>query len=224
MAGLISTALLSARPARPATWVMSCPVPAGAEVGSEQALVSVENTDQSDIGQIVPLGEHLRAEQNLPFAGAHVFHQCIERAAPPGAVAVDAQYFRVGKALTQRFLQAFGALSERAQIAAAAFRAGGWYGHLRFAVMAAQQLAGAMHDHAGIAARTGGDPAAVLAQRRRVTTPVEEQQYLVAARQVGGDGVARVPERPCRARSARDDETDGGLAALPARRVSVRWR
>src|SRR5262249_46758446 len=53
------------------------------------------------------------------------------------------------------------------------------------AVVADQAAPRAVHGHARIAVRAGGDPAAVVAQqRRRVAAPVEEQQRLAAGLEV----------------------------------------
>ena len=57
------------RPVRPATWASKLKRPLrGAEVGDVQADVGVDHADQRHVREVEPLGDHLRAEQDVDQA------------------------------------------------------------------------------------------------------------------------------------------------------------
>ncbi|MNP38268.1 hypothetical protein D3C76_1317690 [compost metagenome] len=163
---------------------------AGAEVGGEQAAIGVEDGHQGHPGEMVPLGEHLGADQDAGFAALDGGEQLVHGVLARGAVAVDAQNLRFRKQDRQAFLGAFGAGAHRAQVYPPAIGTAGRLALGMAAMMAAQLVEALVQGHACIAARALADPAAVMAQQgRRETAAVEEHQHLLAGGQGLGDGL-----------------------------------
>ena len=93
---------------------------AGAEVGTEQTLVRLQNSDQGHAGKVMTLGQHLGAEQNAGIAAARLFQQIFQLAFAAGAVAVDADVRDIREVPIERTPHPLGAGEDRAQIGAAA--------------------------------------------------------------------------------------------------------
>jgi hypothetical protein len=157
---------------------------AGAEVHAEQAFVHAHDGDQGEMGQVVALGQHLRADQDRRFGVvAQAVQQLLEAVAAAGGLAVDAQHGHAGEVRDQGFLQPFGALALWLQLGAAAGGAGGGHRGAVVAVVADQHAAAGVQGHRAFAARAVGVPAAGVAQQhRRVAAAVAEHQRLLAAR------------------------------------------
>ena len=78
---------------------------AGAKVGAEQGRIHIQRRHQREAFEIVALGKHLRADQDVGASGIGVGmrlrEQALCRALAGGRVAVDAQHARGGEALGQ---------------------------------------------------------------------------------------------------------------------------
>jgi hypothetical protein len=88
----------------------------GAEVAAVEAVVQVQDAHQRDARQVMPLGQHLGAEQDAVVAALAAAEQAFQLALAAGAVAVDAGQRDARKALAQAVLDALGALAQRAQV------------------------------------------------------------------------------------------------------------
>src|SRR5690606_21446774 len=180
----LAGALGAAGPARDLDDLLGQPL-GGAEISAEQALVGVDDGYQRHVRQMVAFGQHLGADQNPALAAVRTGQQSLHGALAAGGIAVDADQPMVGKARLQFLLQAFGALAERAQLAAAAARAGRWQWPLVAAMVAAQAPLTLVQGEPGVAAGAGTDPGAGMAeQRRREAAAIEKGQYLPALVQV----------------------------------------
>ncbi len=96
---------------------------ARAEVDAKQTFVHADDGDQGEVGQIVTLGQHLRADQDRRRIGsAELSSKCFECVAAARGFAIDAQYGHVRELRDKRFFQALGALALRFQLGAPARR------------------------------------------------------------------------------------------------------
>ena len=96
---------------------------------------------------------------------------------------------RLGKCLLQPVLKALGAAAKGMNILIATGWAGFRDAMLQTAMMTTQQAISQVQHHVGGATRTARNPATGHArQHRRVTTTIEENQTLLAARQALLDG------------------------------------
>ena len=120
-------------------------------------------------------------------------------------------------------LQPLGAAPDRRDVEVAALRAGARHPLGEAAVMAAQGAVELVEDPPGAAVRAAAAPAAVVAlQHRRIATPIEEQQALLAARDAlahrGRAGAATAPRPPaCFGSCCMSTSRTVGSAAPPIR-------
>ena len=61
-----------------------------AKVGEAEADVCRDHPDQRDRGKVVPLGDHLRADEQVERAGPEIVQHALDRAPPLHRVAIDA--------------------------------------------------------------------------------------------------------------------------------------
>src|SRR6185369_17093665 len=129
-----------------------------------------------------PLGEHLRADENVDLARVHAVAHARECAFAPRAVAVDALDARVRKTGDERALEPLRAVAERHEVDIAAFGTSPQQ-PLGMAAMVATKIGGlAMDDEPSAAARAPRLPAAGRAeQRNRKAAPIDEDEGLLAS-------------------------------------------
>ena len=113
----------------------------GAEVGREQAGVGIHHYHQRQAVEIVSLGQHLRAHQQIGAPGMHVVQKGLGRALASCHVTVQTADMGTGEKRCQRVFQFLRAAPERGQILVAAGRARTGYGLRGGAVMADQAIA-----------------------------------------------------------------------------------
>ncbi len=184
-----STALTATRPPRNLDNQLG-EVFGAPEVAAEQAAVGIEDADQGDAGKIVPLGQHLGADEDAGLAPADRFEEFVQPPATPRAVTVDADDGGIREALREQAFGLFSALANRVQTLLAAFRAYPGDSLLVAAVVAAQAVVVAVIGQPGIAVRAFNGGAALEAHDDRREAPaVDEQQHLVAGFQGPVDGV-----------------------------------
>src|SRR5690606_12797016 len=93
-----------------------------AEVGAEQTTVGIEDHHQCYAREMMPLGEHLRAQQHTGHARMCDVHQTLQAAGGARGVTVDAQYREILEGFAQEGLAALRAHADAAQVSTAA----GW--------------------------------------------------------------------------------------------------
>jgi hypothetical protein len=97
---------------------------AGAVILREQRGVRVQDADQGQLLEVVALGDHLGADQDVDLAAVHGVEGRLRAALQARGIGVDAQDARLREHRLQAFLDALGAASERLQVDVAAGRAG----------------------------------------------------------------------------------------------------
>ena len=81
-----------------------CKTLGGAKIGAVERIVGAEHPDQSEAGEIVTLGEHLRAHENVDGPRVDSIANFRKGAAAFGAVAIDARNSRRRETLGERSL------------------------------------------------------------------------------------------------------------------------
>ena len=113
----------------------------GAKVGREQTGVGIDHHHQRQAVEIVSLGQHLRAHQQIGAPGVHVVQKGLGRPLASCHVTVQAADVRTGKKRRQRVFQFLSAAPQRGQVLVAAGGAGTGHGLRGGAVMADQPIA-----------------------------------------------------------------------------------
>ena len=84
-----------------------------AKIRAVEQVVGIDHGHQRQVGEVMAFGENLRADENIHFACFDALAHAAPRAARACAVAVDAQYARLRKALGQCGFDALRALPYR---------------------------------------------------------------------------------------------------------------
>ncbi len=152
-----------------------------AEVAAEQGAIGVDRGNQGDAAEVVPLGDHLRADKDVHLARMHRVKLRFQRSLELGRVGIDAGHARARQGLGQLLFQLLGAAAQGRDVRVAAARAGGRHPLGEAAVVAAQRAVQLVEDAEGAAVRAFALPAAFQAvQDRRIAAPVQEHQALLA--------------------------------------------
>ena len=193
-----------------------------AEIAAEQRAVRIHRRHQRDAAEVVSLGDHLRAHQDVDIALVHGRELRFEAALELGGVGIDARHARPGQRLRELLLQALGPAPQRRDVRIAAGRTGPRHARRHAAMVAAQRAVLLVEDLVRAAMRAVALPVALVAmQHRRVAAAVQEHQALLAAveplaqrvqqrhRQRGGDALlalepVHVEEPDARQRAAAD--------------------
>ncbi len=94
----------------------------GAEIGQAERLVGRHDADERDAREIVTLGDHLRADEDVDLAALEAREDPLVLAAAAHGVAVHALDARRGRELAQHLLDLLGALPDRVQLVVRAAR------------------------------------------------------------------------------------------------------
>jgi hypothetical protein len=152
----------------------------GTKVRECQAGVGVDDRRERDSGEVVPLGDHLRADEDGLVRGRELPEFRRERARLLDGVRVQANTRQLRQLRSQLALEPLRAGADPRQLGRCAGGARGRLGLGVGAVVAAQRPV-AMQDERHVAVRaTERDPARTAVQRRRDTAAVEEQDRLAA--------------------------------------------
>ena len=163
----------------------------GPEVRDAQAHVGVHDPDQGHAREVVPLRDHLRADEHVDLALLERGQRLGEHPAPAGTVAVEPLDPRAGQRLLHRLGHALGAEAGEAQVGPAARRARRRRLRLVTAVVAERRAPPLVQRERHRAVRAHGLLGALAAEEARgVAPPVQEDEALLAAREPGGEGVA----------------------------------
>ncbi len=149
----------------------------GAKVRAVQAAVSVQHDNEVEPREIMPFGEHLRADQNVDFVVGDAAVQIRPVVFVRGAIPVNADDGGLGQEGAQGFFDALRAVADGGQVLIAAVGAFEWDEFAVVAVVTAQLAGALVQHHFGGAVRAAEGMAAVAAkQRGRETAPVEVHQ------------------------------------------------
>ena len=154
----------------------------GAEIGAEQAFINADDHHQTESRQIVPLGQHLRADQDsgLVSKPCQVLFNSVTMLS---GFTVDTHHRYVWEAFGQGQLQALRTRPLRNQCQSTTTWTGWRCGFAMTTVMA-DQLFTAMQGQRRITALTLAAPSTVMAQKyRRKAATIAEHQCLFAALQ-----------------------------------------
>ena len=78
-----------------------------AKVRQVECRVGIQNPDQCDRREIMPLGDHLRADQHVDLPGRHLVDQSMVCSLARSGVTVHTRHPGVGKTLPDFFFEAF---------------------------------------------------------------------------------------------------------------------
>jgi hypothetical protein len=125
-----------------------------------QAVVGRQDADQVDAGEVVPLGQHLGADQDVGAARGEGRQDRAVAAAGAGGVLVEPQDARLGEVRRQRQLEPLGPRAPGQERRAAAVRAGVRFAPREAAVVAEQLARAQVHRQRDVAVRAGDRHAA----------------------------------------------------------------
>ena len=97
-----------------------------AKVGTEKPAVGVEHRHQRNTRKVMPLGQHLGADQDAGHTALYDVHRFAELPGRACRIAVDAQHRVVRKAGLQIFRAALGSKAYRLEIVTVALWAAAW--------------------------------------------------------------------------------------------------
>ena len=161
-----------------------------AKIGAIERRIDIQDADQRQPGEVVALGQHLRADHDVNRAAADVAEQTLQFAAFAHAVGIKALDAMLGEGRAQPILHPFGSLAGRHQRFGATGPALRRHRLLRAAVMADQPAARAVQREPRVAVFARRLPAAVMTQQHRsVAAAVDENKRLPAGRKMLADGL-----------------------------------
>ena len=166
----------------------------GTEVRQAECVIDAKHADQRDTVNVVALGNHLRADQQIHFAAVQAPENAFVIAMMAHGVAIHAGNAGVREQLLQPLLTLLRADAEKIQMLAFALRAMLGNGATKAAVMAFHAL---MHGRAGFVLRSRlvmgeGDGTVVALQffaagsahhDERIAAPIQQQHGLLTATQ-----------------------------------------
>ena len=196
-----------------------------ARIAVRKSEIGVDNADQIELGEMMALGDELRADDDVETALRHVVQFLPQPLHGVDQVARQHQDAGAGKQLGRLLLQPLDAGADRDEAALRlALRALLGRRHRVAAMVADQPPLEAVIDQPGIAVRAGHAMTAGVAQgQRRKAAAIEEQQRLLLAlqRDLHRLGQARRDEASARRRLAPqidgfDRRADAGRRTVPA--------
>src|SRR5690242_6746236 len=125
-------------------WTYTWP-PFGTKIGQVQRRVRVDHADDGDVGEVQPLGDHLRAEQDVDLGPGHALQHAVVRPLRAGRIQVHARDARGRKPQPNEMLQPLGPEPSHALALLAAYPAGAGDRLLVAAVMASQRRRRLVH-------------------------------------------------------------------------------
>src|SRR5262245_9925806 len=154
----------------------------GAEIRHAEPGVYGDHADQSHVVEVVPLGDHLRADHQVDVAGGEFVDQLFKAPPPPRGVAVQARDAEFGVHLFQQHFDLFGPLADILDVRPFALLSGPRDRLSVAAVMEDQSRVEYRIVQHYNAIRTGRSIAAAPAEHEgRIASAVEQHQRLLAA-------------------------------------------
>jgi len=159
-----------------------------AEVSAEESMIGIHDDHQRHVGEVMSLGDHLRADQDARLPGNHALHRRLDVTSLAHGIPVEAHLRHVGEKLCQLLFDALRALSHRPQ-GKSALRTALRQWRIGAAMMAAQASCGLVHGQACITFAAGRRPPAGSAQESgRIPAAIEKHQHLALRTQMAPDG------------------------------------
>ena len=150
----------------------------GPEVGQRESSVGIDDGGELDAGEVVALGDHLRADEHRPVGSSEPRQRVAEGPRPLRCVSVQPDPLQLRHAAGELAFESLGARADADELGRPARRARRERGLVAAAVVAAQALV-PVQGQGDIAQRAPARPAARAAvERRRDTAPVEEENRL----------------------------------------------
>src|SRR4051812_43301283 len=84
----------------------------GAKIRQRQARVNRNDSDQSDIGKIMALGQHLRADEQINLTLPKIEQRLLKFAAARFCVSINSAYAHSGQTLSQKLFDLFSAFAD----------------------------------------------------------------------------------------------------------------
>ena len=155
----------------------------GARIAVAQAEIGIDDADEVELGEVMALGDELRADDDVETAGGDIVEFLAQPLHGGDEVAGEHQDARLRKQRAHLLFQALDAGTDGGEgIRRLAIRTDRRMRHGEAAMMADELAAEAVIDQPGVAVRAGEAEAAGAAQRqRRVAAAVEEEQRLLPA-------------------------------------------
>ena len=195
----------SPRPVRPATWATSWKVRSAArKSGRCRRGVGVDDADQRHVREVEPLGDHLRAEQDVDLAGRNAREHALVAAGRAHGVGVHARRRGLGKRCATSRLEALGADAAVVQARARGRRGRSRAGsprRRRCGRAARRALVVRQGDVAGVALERRGRTPGSRHERVKAAA-VEQQDHLAAVVEARLHGILQ-PRGAGRRRAAR---------------------
>ena len=159
----------------------------GAKIAAGEAEVGIDHADQRQVGEVIALGDQLRADHDVDRARLHRADELGGAQRRPDGVGRDDRRPRFGEQLGDLVGDPLDARTAGDQaVLLAAFGAGLGRRHDMPAMVAGEAVHQPVLDHPGGAVGALEAVAAVAAQgQRREAAAVEEQQRLLAALEIG---------------------------------------
>ena len=156
-----------------------------AEIGAEKQRIGIDNGDQRDVGKMMPLAQHLRADHQHRLSSSQPLNQCWHRLGSGHGVTVYENDRELSEALSEKCLGLLGAYAATDQ--SITLTAGALTRQCRAAaaVMTVQARGRLVKSHPRVAIVTITAPAAVVTEQCvGKAAAVEEHQNLMALRQI----------------------------------------
>ena len=156
----------------------------GANAGAYKLRVGIEHHHEAHPLEVVPLGDHLRAHDDVDFARMHALKSRLGGVFRAHAVAVDAKHPRLRPERLDALLDALRARADGDDLGIAAARAALGHGIGGPAVVAHEGVARLVKHRKARAVNAAAHPAAARAgDYGRVAAAVDENENLLAARE-----------------------------------------
>ena len=195
-----------------------CQALAGPVRSAEQRLIGIEHHAQGDRRIIMPLGDHLRTDQNAGLAGLQLLQPRFKCFARSNDIAVDAQHGCIRIALIQTLFQLLGTDTVMFDFVMPAFRAALGQTLVIATMMTEQRMLRLMQGESRVTVAALRLPAAFMTHNdRREATTVQVHQHLTGILQMGVDTLKGLR------RTAKIEATVAYVDQVYWWRIEARW-
>ena len=191
--------------------------------GNRSVEVGVDDADQRDVGKVVTLGDHLRADQHLAAGSGEALEHARQARVRRGDVGVEPQQLDAGQQAGHLALESLGAVAEAGELGALQAGHTPGAGSLVVADAAAQAVAAREVGQGDVAVRAvPGVPAVAAGQQRRVAAAVQEEDRPCRRPRPPASGAARAAADSRPGSVAQVDDLEAPAASEPSTRRAGR--